>query len=114
MSYIHKLRGNRYDSRLQLRVLTHDKYSPADACSTLDDFLTLRLVADQNLEWAQKAIIVRLWISIENLTDSPEILESNRMILGCFVNGFKRPMDAGASHAAHVVSLDMIVMLCKH
>lgn len=65
----------------------------------------LRLIVDQKTDWAQKVIIVRLWMSIENLdADDPRVLEEVQLILNCFLNRFGKPFDAGATHAAHVVS----------
>jgi len=61
-------------------------------------------MVDQNVEWAQKVIITRLWISIENLADDPEVIDGVRLVLDSFMNRFTNPFDAAATHAAHVVS----------
>jgi len=67
-------------------------------------------MVDQNVEWAQKVIIIRLWISIENLADDPEVIDDLHLVLDSFMNRFTNPFDAGATHAAHVVSLGNVIL----
>lgn len=86
-------------------MVTDNIFSPVNACKALDDFLTLRLMVDQKIEWARKVIIIRLWISIENLADGPEVIDGVRLVLDSFMNRFTHRFDAAATHAAHVVSL---------
>lgn len=62
-------------------------------------------MVDQKIDWAQKVVIVRLWISIENLADDPRIVDGVRLVLDSFKDRFTNPLDAAATHAAHVVCL---------
>lgn len=86
------------------KVIHSHARSPRRACETLDDFLNLRLLVDQNFEWAQKVIIIRVWMSVEHLSNDSDIADRLQLLLDCFLDRFARPFDVGATRAAHVVS----------
>lgn len=77
--------------------------SPSEACRALDDFIDLRLAIDEKWQWVAKALVTRVWITIEELADQADEVSSLRTAFDAVLARSQKPLDAGATHAIHVV-----------
>lgn len=85
----------------QIRKL-NDK-CPSLASKALDDFLTLRIIKEDNYEWFEKALVTRLWIAASQ-GDNPDSLKQIEDLFSTLVANSTRPASPAATLAAHTVS----------
>lgn len=76
------------------------KLDEAATCRLLDDFLTMRLFSDKHVEWVEKAVITRLWISVKSREDA---VGSIYNLLDMVLQGLGQPLRASATHAAQTL-----------
>lgn len=81
-----------------------DSTSASEACGAVDLLLSLRLYETNNVQWIEKAIITRIWLTSEQVqprtsTDFDLFME---WLDGCF-SKLAKPLTAVASHAAQTV-----------
>lgn len=76
------------------------KLDEAATCRLLDDFLTMRRFSDKHVEWVEKALITRLWISVKSREDA---VRSIYNLLDMVVQGLRQPLRASATHAAQTL-----------
>ncbi|KAI9695204.1 MAG: hypothetical protein M1820_008840 [Bogoriella megaspora] len=79
-----------------IHKLKKDNAAVAGEC--LDDFLHLRLYEAGRQEWLEKAIIVRIWITIA-LPDTEAAINSVNCLLESISRNFTHPLTAAAAHA---------------
>ena len=90
--------GDHKDTNLYADILSSKR-----ACRALDDLLTLRLFADRQQEWAEKALVTRTWISLESTIDPSVDLQALEGLLACFVSSMGCALNASATHAIQTV-----------
>ncbi|KAL5321709.1 hypothetical protein ACEPPN_009669 [Leptodophora sp. 'Broadleaf-Isolate-01'] len=84
----------------QIRKL-NDK-CPSLASKALDDFLTLRIIKEDNYEWFEKALVTRLWIAASQ-GDNPDSLKQIEDLFSTLVANSTRPASPAATLAAHTL-----------
>ena len=76
--------------------------SPGLASRSLDELLKLRIVPAGKAEWAEKAIITRLWMTT-NQKDGTDALVALGELLSMVLDGLSEPFSPAASLAAQTV-----------
>jgi nucleotidyltransferase/DNA polymerase involved in DNA repair len=77
--------------------------SPSLASKALEDLMRLRVLKMDRVDWIEKVLITRLWISISQ-RDSPEAMQSLDEFFSMVTSNVRQPVSAGATLAAHTVS----------
>jgi tetratricopeptide (TPR) repeat protein len=78
------------------------------ACKLLEDLLQTRVFELQNVEWAERVLITRLWM-VKNRNDDDESLSSIKQLLDSIVVHLRKPISVPATHAAQMVGLPDII-----
>ena len=76
--------------------------SPSLASKALDDFLTLRVIGEDQDEWFGKALVTRLWIA-SNQRENPDSLAQIEDLFSTIVVNSRKPAGPAATLAAHTV-----------
>ncbi|KAG4436689.1 hypothetical protein IFR05_007837 [Cadophora sp. M221] len=76
--------------------------SPSLASKALDDFLTLRIIKEDQDEWFEKALVTRLWIAASQ-RDNPDSLAQIEDLFSTLVANSTRPASPAATLAAHTL-----------
>lgn len=76
--------------------------SPSLASKALDDFLTLRVIEEDQDEWFGKALVTRLWIA-SGQRENPDSLAQIEDLFSTIVVNSRKPASPAATLAAHTV-----------
>jgi hypothetical protein len=75
---------------------------PKEACQALDDFLTIRLFEQENEEFTERALVMRIWITT-SLPDCSRVIESIKEFLDLISRYLRGPVSTTATHASQTL-----------
>jgi hypothetical protein len=76
------------------------------ACRAVDELLSLRLFAEENEEWVERASMMRIWITTST-AETKDSIHSLKLVLDNISSNTKKPFSSAATHAVQMVpSLD--------
>ncbi|KAI9844559.1 MAG: hypothetical protein M1837_005518 [Sclerophora amabilis] len=75
---------------------------PELAAKALEEILLSRLLASEQPEWIEQALITRIWMSTSDV-DHADNLESLRKVLDSLSKNLTKPLSASATHAAQIL-----------
>jgi len=73
-----------------------------EACQALDDFLTIRLFEQENEEYTERAIVMRIWITT-SLSDCSMAIASLKDFLDLVSRYLRGPISTTATHASQTL-----------
>ena len=76
--------------------------SPGLGCIALDELMRLRILASGKIDWVEKALITRMWMTTGQ-RDTPEALSTLESCLCLIVANIHQPISSAATLAAHTV-----------
>ncbi|TVY81885.1 Sporulation-specific protein [Lachnellula suecica] len=94
--------GDSNFSLIMFHIRKLNDKSPSLACGALEDLMKLRILKQDRVEWVERVLVTRLWISIGQ-RESPEALSSLDKFFSYVAENVKQPVSAGATLAAHTL-----------